>query len=574
MWGINENFFQQNGGRILRQRLTELNISPPTFRIFTAEELELATDGYNESRSIGEASNGCSTVYKGIIYDRIVAIKRWCHVNEPRVKQFLSELVTLSMLPADKHIVRLLGACCDDTPVPVVVYEYVPNGTLYHHVHELHGSGLSWEARLRIAAKTAEALACLHSAIPDPQFHRGVSTKDILLDEGMEPKVPDFGARLVKVSCLVVSKIMKDREGNWDPMFVKISGRPTEKGDMQAMDENFFEQNAGQIFRQRLTELNLSPRTFQILTAEELDLATDGYSESRIIGPGSNTDSIVYRGLLPAADDNNTNHRIVAVKKWISFGEHHIDQFINELLILSNLPADEHIVRILGAGCDETPFPVVVYEYMPNGTLHHHIHDLHGSLSWEARLRIAAVTANALACLHSAIPNPQFHRGVKAKDILLDEGMEAKVSDFGARLMMVGCFTFLRIKKDREGYLEPESKRFAGWTVEKGDVYSFGVVMAELLTGELPVSSEGVELGKRFGEWVAEGRLVDMLEERVKEEAVGKGGLGEAVAEVATRCLMVEAEDRPTMREVAEELQRLMRRYYQGRNAGEGGGAA
>ncbi|KAI0531482.1 hypothetical protein KFK09_001037 [Dendrobium nobile] len=322
---------------------------------------------------------------------------------------------------------------------------------------------------------------------------------------------------------------------------------------MFPIDDNSFEQNGGEIFRRRLAELKLSP-TFRIFTAEELDRATDSYSESRIIGPGSNTDSIVYKGLLPAAADNAHHHPIVAIKKWVSFSGHNIDQFISELISLSEHPADKHIVRILGAGCDETPLPLVVYEYMPNGTLHHHIHELYGSLSWEDRLRIATVTAEALACLHSAIPNPQFHRGVKAKDILFDEGMVPKVSDFGARLMMVGCFTFLRIKKDRDGYLDPEFSNFSGRTVEKGDVYSFGVVMAELLTGELPVSVEKGELGKRFREGVAAGRLLEMLEGRVREEAAGKGKVVEAVAEMARRCLMVSGEERPTLREVAEEL--------------------
>ncbi|KAH0434253.1 hypothetical protein IEQ34_000826 [Dendrobium chrysotoxum] len=322
---------------------------------------------------------------------------------------------------------------------------------------------------------------------------------------------------------------------------------------MWPIDDNSFEQNGGEIFRRRLAELKISP-TFRIFTAEELDRATDSYSESRIIGRGSNTDSIVYKGLLPAAADNTHHHPIVAIKKWVSFSGIHIDQFISELISLSKHPADKHIVRILGAGCDETPLPVVVYEYMPNGTLHHHIHELYGSLSWEDRLRIAAMTAEALACLHSAIPKPQFHRGVKARDILLDEGMVPKVSDFGARLMMVGCFTFLRITKDRDGYLDPDFNKFSGKTVEKGDVYSFGVVIAELLTGELPVSVEKGELGKRFGEGVAAGRLLEMLEGRVREEAAGKGKVVEAVAEVARRCLMVSGEERPTLREVAEEL--------------------
>ncbi|XP_020690605.1 wall-associated receptor kinase 4-like [Dendrobium catenatum] len=326
------------------------------------------------------------------------------------------------------------------------------------------------------------------------------------------------------------------------------------KRKLLSLKEKYFHKNGGLLLQQQLAGRHHAAdqtETARIYTAEELQRATDNYSDARILGRGGN--GIVYKGIFP---DNN---RAVAIKKSRSVDGSKIEQFINEVVLLSQV-IHKHVVRILGC-CLETEVPLLVYEFISNGTLHHHLHDQPGSLSWEARLRIAAETAGALAYLHSAIERPIFHRDVKAANILLDENNMAKVTDFGAsRLVPLDRAQVTTMVQGTLGYLDPEYFQ-SGQLTEKSDVYSFGVVMAEMLTGQKPISSvrmaEGKNLGVYFVARVKEGRLMEILEGRVRNE----GSMEElaVVAEVTRRCLSKDGEDRPTMREVASELERARR---------------
>lgn len=176
-------------------------------------------------------------------------------------------------------------------------------------------------------------------------------------------------------------------------------------------------------------------------------------------------------------------------------------------------------------------------------------------------MRVAAETAGALAYLHSAIERPIFHRDVKASNILLDGKLTAKVSDFGAsRLLPLDRAQVTTMVQGTLGYLDPEYFQ-SGQLTEKSDVYSFGVVMAEILTGQRPISSARLAAEKNLGVYfvgsVMEGKLMEILEGRLREEGSAEQLM--AVAEVTRRCLMMNGEDRPTMREVAAELERARR---------------
>ena len=143
---LKEKCFQQNGELVLRQQQSSEE-SSKTVKIFTAKELKKAVSNFDESKIIGRGGYG--TVYKGFLpNNRIVAIKKSKTVNENQIEQFINEVVVLSQIN-HKNVVKLLS-CCLETWVPLLVYEFVSNGTLFKHIHKesIATLSLSWETRL------------------------------------------------------------------------------------------------------------------------------------------------------------------------------------------------------------------------------------------------------------------------------------------------------------------------------------------------------------------------------------------------------------------------------------------
>ncbi|PPE00771.1 hypothetical protein GOBAR_DD02187 [Gossypium barbadense] len=195
-------------------------------------------------------------------------------------------------------------------------------------------------------------------------------------------------------------------------------------------------------------------------------------------------------------------------------------KFNNSLIIVLSQINHRNVVKLLGC-CLETQVPLLVYEYVSNGSVFDHLHnaDHESFISWEARLKIATEAAEALSYLHSAASPPIIHRDVKLANILLDENYTAKVSDFGAsRLVPSNKEQITTLVRGTLGYLDPEYFQTSQLT-EKSDVYSFGVVLIELLTGLKALSFERPEhernLTLYFIAVMKEERLLDITDGQV-----------------------------------------------------------
>ncbi|KAL5834214.1 hypothetical protein ACOSQ4_013711 [Xanthoceras sorbifolium] len=275
------------------------------------------------------------------------------------------------------------------------------------------------------------------------------------------------------------------------------------------LEQKFFERNGGLLLQQKLFSNEGNLENTKLFTSKELEEATDNYDDNRML-------------------------EIVAVKKSKIMDESNVSQFINEVVILSQIN-HRNVVKLLGCFLETDEFPI----------------------TWEMRLQIAIEVANAFSYMHSAASIPIYHRDIKSTNILLDDKYRAKVSDFGTSRSIAIDQTHLTTQvKGTFGYFDPEYFRSSQFT-DKSDVYSFGVVLVELLTGQKPIcsstnSNENISLVSYFVYAMKEKRLFEILEARVLKE----GGKEEITtfANIAKRCLQSNGKKRPTMREVASEL--------------------
>ncbi|KAF8698100.1 hypothetical protein HU200_035614 [Digitaria exilis] len=181
---IKKKYFQQHGGMLLLQEISSKQGA--SFSIFTEAELTEATNKFDDKNIIGRGGHG--TVYRGTLHDgSLIAVKRCVSMtSEQQKKEFGKEMLILSQIN-HKNIVKLLG-CCLEVEVPMLVYEFIPNGTLFQFIHGDNGRHIPLSTRLRVALESALALAYLHSWASPPILHGDVKSSNILLDENHEPK--------------------------------------------------------------------------------------------------------------------------------------------------------------------------------------------------------------------------------------------------------------------------------------------------------------------------------------------------------------------------------------------------
>lgn len=297
----------------------------------------------------------------------------------------------------------------------------------------------------------------------------------------------------------------------------------------------------------------------QTFTFRELAAATKNFKPECLLGEGGF--GRVYKGRLESTG------QVVAVKQLDRNGLQGNREFLVEVLMLSLLH-HPNLVNLIGY-CADGDQRLLVYEFMPLGSLEDHLHDLPPDkepLNWNTRMKIAAGAAKGLEYLHDKANPPVIYRDLKSSNILLDEGYHPKLSDFGlAKLGPVGDKTHVSTRvMGTYGYCAPEYA-MTGQLTLKSDVYSFGVVFLELITGRKAIDNTRAPGEHNLVAWARplfkDRRKFPKMADPLLQGCYPMRGLYQALA-VAAMCLQEQAATRPLIGDVVTALTYLASQTY------------
>ncbi|XP_052195282.1 L-type lectin-domain containing receptor kinase IX.1-like [Diospyros lotus] len=290
-------------------------------------------------------------------------------------------------------------------------------------------------------------------------------------------------------------------------------------------------------------ERGAGPRRYSY---SDLASATNNFSEDRKLGEGGFGG--VYRGYLNDLD------MVVAVKKISRGSRQGKKEYMTEVKIISRL-RHRNLVQLVGWCHDKGEF-LLVYEFMPNGSLDSHLFGKKSPLNWPVRYKIALGLASGLLYLHEEWEQCVVHRDVKSSNVMLDSSFNLKLGDFGlARLMdhevgpqttgLAGTF----------GYMAPEYIS-TGRASKESDVYSFGVVLLEIVSGKKSMDTRDGSTQIGLVEWVwdlyGNGLLLSAIDERMNENFEVKQV--ECLMIVGLWCAYPDRSLRPSIRQAIQVL--------------------
>ncbi|KAF7851937.1 hypothetical protein BT93_L1649 [Corymbia citriodora subsp. variegata] len=288
-------------------------------------------------------------------------------------------------------------------------------------------------------------------------------------------------------------------------------------------------------------EIGDLPRRFAY---HELVTATNGFASDQSLGQGGS--GHVYKGVLMALGCP------VAVKRISANSKHSERFFINEVKIIRRL-IHKNLVQLIG-WCHEHGEFILVYEYMPNGSLDCHLFGDRGALPWDTRYKIALGLALGIYYLHEEAGHCVLHRDIKSANVLLDMDFKTKLGDFGvAKLVDSQISNQMTAVVGTFGYLAPEYI-YHGKVSKESDIFSFGVVALEIACGRRTYL-EGeyhVPLRKWVWQLYHEGNILGAADERLKMVFSEKEM--ECLLAVGLWCTNLNDKQRPKVGEVIKVL--------------------
>ncbi|TVU48804.1 hypothetical protein EJB05_00079, partial [Eragrostis curvula] len=290
-------------------------------------------------------------------------------------------------------------------------------------------------------------------------------------------------------------------------------------------------------------------KSFRVLAFDERDII-DGVRDENLIGSGGSGN--VYRVKLGSGDVVAVKHITRTTTTTSSALRSRCREFDAEVGTLSSIRHVNVVKLLCSITSEDGAASLLVYEHLPNGSLHDRLH----KLGWPERHDVAVGAARGLEYLHHGCARPILHRDVKSSNILLDEAFKPRIADFGlAKILVDDDESFNKqdsVVAGTLGYMAPEYA-YTWKVTEKSDVYSFGVVLLELVTGRAAIQE-----GKDLVDWVARrldsrDKLMSLLDARITDEWAREEAV--RVLRIAVLCTSRTPAMRPSMRTVVQMLE-------------------
>ncbi|CAN1783590.1 G-type lectin S-receptor-like serine/threonine-protein kinase At4g03230 [Linum perenne] len=577
-----------------------------------------ATDFFSFHNKLGQG--GFGPVYKGKFPGgQEIAVKRLSSASTQGLEEFKNEVILIAKLQ-HKNLVRLLGYCVERNE-KILLYEYMSNKSLDFFIFDRDRCMLlDWKMRFNIIIMgIARGMLYLHHDSRLTIIHRDLKTSNILLDEEMNPRISDFGMARIMAEKETKANTVKvvGTYGYMSPEYA-LDGNFSIKSDVFSFGivlleilsgqrntgfyksnnvmsllghvwECWKEEKVMEVMDQSLSETCVANEFLRCVNVALLCVQEDSNDRPTMASVvsmlGSETASLP-RPKEPAFSTKRQNSQQnssttgsssvatmettielegkfpggqeIAVKRLSSASAQGLEEFKNEVILIAKLQ-HKNLVRLLGY-CVERNEKILLYEYMPNKSLDFFIFDRDRCmlLDWEMRFNIIIMgIARGMLYLHHDSRLKIIHRDLKTSNILLDDGMNPRISDFGMARIMGGNETEANTVKvvGTYGYMSPEYALDGNFSI-KSDVFSFGVVLLEIISGQRNTrfykSDNVVSLLGHVWECWKEEKAMEVMDQSLSETCVANEFM--RCVNVALLCVQEDPNDRPTMANIMSML--------------------